>query len=132
MERTFTCEGELTGGNLLIIDLKVKGYPNLEERTNIPHPTSVLETLIPKLESSDEEQEHPKAQALRDYQLSRDRVRRAHMEPTRYGYSYIVSYAFVVASYVEEKEPLCSSDILKSYNRSLWLRAMDEENVLFR
>ncbi|KAI5658323.1 hypothetical protein M9H77_27116 [Catharanthus roseus] len=126
MEKTFTCDEELTGGNLLVIGLKVKGGPNLEKRTNIPYPTSVPKTLVPKLEGSDEEVEHPEAeaQAIRDYQLSRDRVRRAHKEPTRYGYSYILSYAFAVASYVEEKEPLCFSNVLKSPNRSLWLHRM--------
>ncbi|KAI5649838.1 hypothetical protein M9H77_35843 [Catharanthus roseus] len=54
------------------------------------------ETNTPESENSDEDDEdHPEAQAqaLRDYQLSRDRVRRETRKPTRYGYSYIVSYA---------------------------------------
>ncbi|KAI5672139.1 hypothetical protein M9H77_12503 [Catharanthus roseus] len=62
--------------------------------SSIPDPSSVPETLVPELEDSDEEEEHPKAQAqaLRDYLLSRERVRRAHKEPSRYGYSYILLY----------------------------------------
>ncbi|KAI5670914.1 hypothetical protein M9H77_11278 [Catharanthus roseus] len=44
-----------------------------------PDPPNIPETLDPLLEGSDEEEEHPEAQAqaLRDYQLARDRVRRA-------------------------------------------------------
>ncbi|KAI5676488.1 hypothetical protein M9H77_07438 [Catharanthus roseus] len=59
-------------------------------------PTSQqLETSTPESENSDEDDEdHPEAQAqaLRDYQLSRDRVRRETRKLARYGYSYIVSY----------------------------------------
>ncbi|KAI5649670.1 hypothetical protein M9H77_35675 [Catharanthus roseus] len=101
----------------------------LDILSSVPDLTSVLETDVLGLEGSDDEEDHPEAQAqtLRDYQLSRDRFRRAHKEPTRYSYSYIVSYAFAVASYVEEKEPLCFFYVLKSSNPSLWLRAMDEE-----
>ncbi|KAI5671108.1 hypothetical protein M9H77_11472 [Catharanthus roseus] len=91
--------------------------------------TPVPETSDPILDGSDEEEEHPEAktQALRDYQLARDRVRRVPKDHPRYGYSYIVSYAFAVASYVEEKEPLCFSEVLKSPICVLWLRVMKEE-----
>ncbi|KAI5666438.1 hypothetical protein M9H77_16291 [Catharanthus roseus] len=54
------------------------------------------ETSTPESEISDEDDEdHPEAQAqaLRDYQLSRDRVRRETRKPARYGYSDIVSYS---------------------------------------
>ncbi|KAI5682175.1 hypothetical protein M9H77_03403 [Catharanthus roseus] len=67
------------------------------------------ETSTPESENSDEDDEdHPgaQAQALRDYQRSRDRVRRETRKPARYGYSYIVSYACAATSYIEEKEPL--------------------------
>ncbi|KAI5642391.1 hypothetical protein M9H77_00180 [Catharanthus roseus] len=72
--------------------------------SSTPDPPSIPETIDPVLEGSDEE-EHPEsqAQALRDYQLARDRVRRVPEDHPRYDYSYIVSYAFAVASYVEEK-----------------------------
>lgn len=90
---------------------------------------SLLETDVPELENFNDDEDHPEAQAqaLRDYQLSRDRARRMSGEPIRYGYSYIVSYVFAVISYVEEKEPSCFSNVLKSPNRSLWFHAMDEE-----
>ncbi|KAI5676832.1 hypothetical protein M9H77_07782 [Catharanthus roseus] len=73
---------ELLSSSELASETPFNGIPNL---SNVP------ETLDPELEGSDEEEEHPEAQAqaLRDYQLSRDRFRRAHKEPTRYGYSYI-------------------------------------------
>ncbi|KAI5650983.1 hypothetical protein M9H77_36988 [Catharanthus roseus] len=91
--------------------------------------TPVPETSDPILDGFDEEEEHPDAQtqALRDYQLARDRVCRVPKDHPRYGYSYIVSYAFAVAAYIEEKEPLCFFEVLKSLNRVLWLRAMEEE-----
>ncbi|KAI5675920.1 hypothetical protein M9H77_06870 [Catharanthus roseus] len=69
------------------------------------------ETSTSESENLDEDDEdHPEAQAqaLRDYQLSRDRVRRETRKPARYGYSYIVSYACAAASYIEEKEPFLS------------------------
>ncbi|KAI5668782.1 hypothetical protein M9H77_18635 [Catharanthus roseus] len=89
--------------------------PSQEPKTNeelvtpssdIPNPPSVLETRETELEES------------------RDRVRRVPKEHSGYGYSYVVSYAFAIASYVEDKEPLCFSDVLKNPNRSLWLRAV--------
>ncbi|KAI5664778.1 hypothetical protein M9H77_24101 [Catharanthus roseus] len=91
--------------------------------------TLVAETSDPILDGSNEEEKYPEAQtqALRDYQLARDRVHRVPKDHPRYGYSYIVSYAFAVASYVEEKEPLCFLEVLKSPNRILWLCAMEEE-----
>ncbi|KAI5676578.1 hypothetical protein M9H77_07528 [Catharanthus roseus] len=74
--------------------------------SSTPDPPSIPETLDPVLEGSDEEEEHPEAQAqaLREYQLASDRVRRVPKEHPRYGYSYIVSYAFAFASYVEKKK----------------------------
>ncbi|KAI5678665.1 hypothetical protein M9H77_09615 [Catharanthus roseus] len=96
---------------------KQKPKPGLSPRDF--NSTPVLETSNPILDGSDEEEEHPRAQtqALRDYQL----------DHPRYGYSYILPYAFAVASYVEEKEPLCFFEVLKSPNRILWLRALEEE-----
>ncbi|KAI5673315.1 hypothetical protein M9H77_13679 [Catharanthus roseus] len=51
----------------------------------------VPEASDPILDGSDEEEEHPEAQtqALRDYQLARDRVHRVPKDHPRYGYSYI-------------------------------------------
>ncbi|KAI5673651.1 hypothetical protein M9H77_14015 [Catharanthus roseus] len=48
--------------------------------------SSVPDTSKSELEGSDEEEEHPEAQAqaLRDYQLTRDRARRVPKEHTRY------------------------------------------------
>ncbi|KAI5654687.1 hypothetical protein M9H77_31874 [Catharanthus roseus] len=60
------------------------------------------ETSTPEFENSDEDEEdHPEAQAqaLRDYQLSRDRVRRETRKPARYCYSYIVSYEIGLADF---------------------------------
>ncbi|KAI5678667.1 hypothetical protein M9H77_09617 [Catharanthus roseus] len=50
-----------------------------------PVPSSIPETPDPVLEGSDEEVEHPEAQAraFRDYQLTRDRVRRVPKENPR-------------------------------------------------
>ncbi|KAI5666545.1 hypothetical protein M9H77_16398 [Catharanthus roseus] len=108
--------------------------PPQEHETNPESSAPSSSTLVPETsdpipDGSDEEEEHPEAQtqALRDYQLARDRVRRVPKDHPQYGYSYIVSYAFAVVSYVEEKEPLCFSEVLKSPNRFLWLREMEEE-----
>ncbi|KAI5648146.1 hypothetical protein M9H77_34151 [Catharanthus roseus] len=70
--------------------------------SSTPDPPNIPETLNPILEGSDEEEEHSEAQAqaLKDYQLARDRVRGVPKEHPRYGYSYIVLYAFAVASYI--------------------------------
>ncbi|KAI5654257.1 hypothetical protein M9H77_31444 [Catharanthus roseus] len=80
--------------------------------SSTPIPSSIPETPDPVLEGSDEEAEHPEAQAeaLRDYQLARDRVRKVPKEHPRHCNSYIVSHTFAVASYVEEREPLCFSE----------------------
>ncbi|KAI5666058.1 hypothetical protein M9H77_15911 [Catharanthus roseus] len=108
--------------------------PPQEPETNSESSAPSSNTPVPEtsdliLDGSDEEEEHPEAQtqALRDYQLARDRVHRVPKDHHRYGYSYIVSYTFAIASYVEEKEPLCFFEVLKSPNRVLWLRAMEEE-----
>ncbi|KAI5658437.1 hypothetical protein M9H77_27230 [Catharanthus roseus] len=55
-----------------------------------PGPPSILKTLDLVLEGSDEQVEHPEAQAqaLRDYQLARDRVRRFESE----GSEHLVTY----------------------------------------
>ncbi|KAI5671211.1 hypothetical protein M9H77_11575 [Catharanthus roseus] len=87
--------------------------------SSTPIPSSIPETPDLVSEGYDEEAEHPEAQdqAIRDYQLARDRVRRVPKEHPRYGYFYIVSYAFAVASYVEEREPLCFPEpILSPYD----------------
>ncbi|KAI5675512.1 hypothetical protein M9H77_06462 [Catharanthus roseus] len=109
---------EVTKPMILIQMVEVTSEPPLEPsqepKTNeelvttsssVPDLPSVPETLDPVLEGSDEEEEHPEtqAQALRDYQLTRDRARRVPKEHSRYSYSYIVSCTFAVASYVEEK-----------------------------
>ncbi|KAI5668461.1 hypothetical protein M9H77_18314 [Catharanthus roseus] len=68
--------------------------PEIRGGSDIPT-SEQPETSTPESENSDEDEEdHPEAQAqaLRDYQLSRDRVRRETRKPARYGYSYIVSY----------------------------------------
>ncbi|KAI5653962.1 hypothetical protein M9H77_31149 [Catharanthus roseus] len=104
---------------LFVLPLKQKSKTGLSPRDF--NSTPVPETSDPVLDGSDEEEQHPEAQtqALRDYHLARDRVCRVPKDHSRYGYSYIVSYAFVVASYVEKKEPLCFSEVLKSSNRVL-------------
>ncbi|KAI5675748.1 hypothetical protein M9H77_06698 [Catharanthus roseus] len=53
--------------------------------SSIPDPPSIPETLNPVLEDSDEEEEHPEAQAqaLRDYQLARGKIRRVPKEHPR-------------------------------------------------
>ncbi|KAI5675605.1 hypothetical protein M9H77_06555 [Catharanthus roseus] len=86
------------------VEVEVTSEPSLEptqeHETNeelvtpsssILDPPSIPETLNPVLEDSDEEEEHPEAQAqaLRDYQLARNRVRRVPKEHPRYAHFLI-------------------------------------------
>ncbi|KAI5678192.1 hypothetical protein M9H77_09142 [Catharanthus roseus] len=61
---------------------------------------SIPETPDPILYGSDEEEEHPKAQtqALRDYQLARDRVRRVPKNHPRHLFGLISAVDFYCAS----------------------------------
>ncbi|KAI5659381.1 hypothetical protein M9H77_28174 [Catharanthus roseus] len=63
----------------------LKSIESSAPSSSTPILPSILETSDPNLDGSDEEEEHPKAhtQALRDYQLARDRVCRVPKDHSR-------------------------------------------------
>ncbi|KZV37190.1 hypothetical protein F511_15110 [Dorcoceras hygrometricum] len=62
-----------------------------------------------------------------DYQLTRDRQRRAAKPTQRYGYADLITFALNVASDVDKEEPATVSEALNSQEREKWQRAMEEE-----
>lgn len=66
----------------------------------------------------EDNEDYPEAQVLafNNYWLTRDRTKKVFKELARYEYSYIVCYAFVDVSFVEEKEPMHFSNVVKSPN----------------
>ena len=65
---------------------------------------------------------------LESYQLARDRTRRPHKTPVRYGYADLVSYAFLVSEDLEDLEPRSYKDAMGYKEKKLWTLAMKEEN----
>lgn len=61
------------------------------------------------------------------YHLARDRQRRTIKPPVKYGYADLVSYAFSVASEINEDEPLNYKEAINSRCKDLWQQAMQEE-----
>lgn len=83
-----------------------------------------------KYSDNDKEQSSAQFQALTDYQMTRDRDNRTTNPFDRYDFSYLVSYVFATASFVEDKEPLCFPYVFKNSYYSLWKYTMKEEMIL--
>lgn len=74
-----------------------------------------------------EQQEADHADNLRDYSLTRDRVRRTIHPPTRFGHADLVSYALVTTEALEYQEPRDYKEAITSSDSSKWILAMQEE-----
>lgn len=78
--------------------------------------------------SDDESQEVPAEGDLDNYQLARDRTRRANVKkPARYSNSSLVYYAFCATEVVESVEPSNYKEAVKSRERDRWIKAMQDE-----
>ena len=66
---------------------------------------------------------------MNNYQLVRDRARRDHRAPVRYGYADLISFALTVAEDINENEPRNFHEAVRSRNKHNWLEAMNEELV---
>src|SRR3954465_5682219 len=62
-----------------------------------------------------------------DYLLSRDRSRRVIKAPRSGGYADLTAYALVAASEVLAYEPRDYKEVMRSRNKTEWLKAMDDE-----
>ncbi|CAA0827001.1 Uncharacterized mitochondrial protein AtMg00820, partial [Striga hermonthica] len=64
---------------------------------------------------------------LHDYQLARDRTRRERKKPSKFDDFHMTSYAFGVFESIDNCEPKCYDEALKSVNSLQWMNAMREE-----
>ncbi|CAA0825304.1 Unknown protein [Striga hermonthica] len=64
---------------------------------------------------------------LHDYQLARDRTRRDRKKPSKFDDFHMTSYAFGVFESIDNCEPKCYEEALKSANSLQWMNAMREE-----
>ena len=64
---------------------------------------------------------------LESYRLAKDRTRRPHKTPIRYGYADLVSYALLVSEDLEDLEPRSYKDAMGCKEKKLWALAMKEE-----
>ena len=71
-------------------------------------------------------QQHTQTQ-LRDYHLTRDRIRRQIKPPQRYGYADLIAYALAASNEIDEDEPTSYKEAIQSSYKSEWQRAMDDE-----
>ncbi|CAM8916933.1 unnamed protein product [Rhodiola kirilowii] len=84
-----------------------------------PNPTDQNETGQTDIENS--------PRSLQNYTLVRDRERRTHKKPVRYGYEDVVDFAFSVTADVPENEPKTVKEALNSEHGDLWYQAMQDE-----
>nr|KYP63308.1 Retrovirus-related Pol polyprotein from transposon TNT 1-94 [Cajanus cajan] len=92
-------------------------------------------TVITEAKAATQRQQHILQQELDDeersiqsYSLARDRERRAHKAPQRYGHADLVSFAFTVGLDLEDHdEPKSYSEAMRSKDKNSWLKAMKEE-----
>ena len=75
----------------------------------------------------DEEETDKSDESLRDYVLSRDRVRRQIKPPQRLGHTDLIAFALSAADTLETEEPSTVSDAKKSVDWPKWKMAMEEE-----
>src|SRR3954471_23054695 len=61
------------------------------------------------------------------YLLSRDRSRRVIKPPQRLGYADLIAYALISASEVLDDEPRDYKEVMRSQNKTEWLKAIDDE-----
>ncbi|TXG68420.1 hypothetical protein EZV62_003355 [Acer yangbiense] len=63
---------------------------------------------------------------LNNYQLVRDRARREHRAPVRYGYADLISFALTVAEDINENEPRNFNEAVRSKPRVFLLLYVDD------
>ena len=62
-----------------------------------------------------------------DYLLARDRTRRVIKPPQRFVYADLIAYALISTSEVLEEEPRDHKEVMRSRNKTEWLKVMDDE-----
>lgn len=87
------------------------------ESDNEPDHTEML------LDHSVSEQTHGSSNHS-DYKLARDRARRTIRAPQKLGYADLTAYAFIVATDLEEVEPIDYDQAVTCKEREKWLKAI--------
>ena len=66
-------------------------------------------------------------ETIDDYLLARDRSRRVIKPPQRLGYADLIAYALISTSEVPDEEPRDYKKVMRSRNKTEWLKVMDDE-----
>ena len=85
------------------------------------------ELRIPNKVEEEVEDAEEVVETVNDYLLERDRTRRVIKPPHRLGYADLIAYAIISVSEVLEEEPRDHKDVMRSINKTEWLKAMDDE-----
>ncbi|CAL5191740.1 unnamed protein product [Lathyrus oleraceus] len=78
-------------------------------------------------EAQDAEDTEEDEETVDDYMLARDRPRRVVKPPQRLGYADLIAYALISASEVLDEEPINYKEVMRSRNKTEWLKVMDDE-----
>ena len=62
-----------------------------------------------------------------DYLMTRDGSRRVIKPPQRLGYAYLITFALITTSEVLDEEPRDYKEVVRSRNKTEWMKAMDDE-----
>ena len=81
-----------------------------------------VEEEVKDAEDTEEDEE-----IINDYLLARDRPRRFVKPPQRLGYADLIAYALISASEVLDEEPRNYKEIMRSLNKTEWMKSMDDE-----
>ncbi|KAL2541423.1 Retrovirus-related Pol polyprotein from transposon TNT 1-94 [Abeliophyllum distichum] len=107
-----------------------KQLETIKVSTHIPSTSSEVEVQQPERDDICEtvvEEYLDEGDSLRDYQLTRDRVRRPHREPQRFRYESEVAFAYASFEELVDREPRSYREAFKSEQSNEWLEAMKEE-----
>ncbi|KAL2517227.1 Uncharacterized protein Adt_13474 [Abeliophyllum distichum] len=115
-------EDQKVGDSRQLETIKVSAYiPSTSSEVDVQQPErdDICETVV--------EEYLDKRDSLRDYQLTRDRVRRPHREPHKFGYESEVAFAYASFEKLVDMEPRSYQEAFKSEQSNEWLETMKEE-----
>ncbi|XP_050897048.1 uncharacterized protein LOC127103850 [Lathyrus oleraceus] len=85
------------------------------------------EEILVEEEAQDAEDTEEVEETIDEYLLARDRPRRIIKPPQRLGYADLITYALIFVSEVLDEEPIDYKEVMRSRNKTEWLKAMDDE-----
>ena len=87
----------------------------------------VVELHIPNEVREEVEDDEEVEEIVENYILARYGTRRVIKPPQRLGYADLIAYALISASEVLDEEPRDHKEVMRSQNKTEWLKAMDDE-----